>query len=49
MSYGDEKMNYCDDIECPQLNYNIDDEGSNCELGFNNSFRVPKSMADAVY
>ena len=41
------KHRYCDDIECPNLIYGYDDD--NCELGFHNSFRIPESIADAVY
>jgi len=34
---------YCDDEPCPKLN------GDECDLGFNIKFRLPKSIADAVY
>lgn len=34
---------YCDDISCSQFT------GSECKLGFIITFRLPKSMSDAVY
>lgn len=41
-------IKYCDDADCPNFQGgNI--EGDDCQLGFKLRFRVPHSMADAVY
>jgi len=40
-------MKYCDDVNCSNCSPgNLD---GTCKLGFKNRFRVPGSMADAVY
>lgn len=39
-------MKYCDDANCPQFGK---DEWGECGLGFIIQFRVPKTLADAVY
>ncbi len=36
-------MKYCDDANCTKF------DGDECELGFSIRFRLPQSMADAVY
>jgi len=41
-------MKYCDDIDCPKLDHSGDESGSNCELGFNNRFKVPMSYQDIM-
>ena len=37
-------MKYCDDEQCPHLDYGIDED--NCDFGFKNRFKTPSSMMD---
>jgi len=41
-------MEYCDDVDCPKLDHSGDEFGSNCELGLNNRFQVPRSYKDIM-
>lgn len=40
-------MKYCEDVDCPNLGGEIGDK-TDCRLGFENRFRTPRNMGEAV-